>query len=112
MEGKRGRIRRVIKPLNYSVAVLILWAASAFARIGETERQIEARYGKPTQTFRATKAYFYKDFFIVVAFDNGKSGIEVYQKRNASPMTAVEIGTLLDTNGGGTKWHQPTPQRF
>ncbi len=99
--------------ITYCITALLLCGcASAFARIGETEAQIKSRYGKPTSSFRLIKAYFYKDFFIMVAFANGKSGMEIYQKRNSAPMSAAEIGSLLDANGGGTKWHQPIREGF
>jgi hypothetical protein len=94
------------------IAALVLFASIAFARIGETEAQTEARYGKSTSGSRPTKAYFHKDFFIIVTFDNGASAIETYEKRNGSPMSTVEIRTLLDANGGGTKWHQPIRNGF
>jgi hypothetical protein len=94
------------------VTALLLFGPTAFARIGETEAQIEKRYGQPTSSFRSTKGYFYKDFFIIVTFDNGVSGIETYQRRNATPMTAEEIRRLLEANGGGTKWHEPIRNGF
>jgi hypothetical protein len=94
------------------VIALLLFGPTAFARIGETEGQIEKRYGQPTSSFRSTKRYFYKDLFIIVTFDNGVSGIETYQKRNAAPMTAREIRRLLEVNGGGTKWHKPIRNGF
>jgi hypothetical protein len=75
------------------MTALVFAAASAFARIGETEKQIEARYGKAVQTLRATKAYSYKGFLVIVAFDNGVSGVEIYQKHDASPMSAAPIST-------------------
>jgi hypothetical protein len=92
------------------IAALLIYSATASARIGETEAQIEARYGRPTGSYRTVKSYSYNGFEIFVAFSNGKSGVETFQKRNHLPMSAVEIGTLLDANGGGTKWHQPIQQ--
>ena len=35
-----------MKITHYIIALLLCCCASAFARIGETEQQIEARYGK------------------------------------------------------------------
>ena len=89
------------------ITALVLFGATAFARIGETEAQIENRYGRSASSFRSTKQYFYRDFFIIITFDNGVSGIETYEKRNGAPMSAVEIRRLLEANGGGTKWHEP-----
>ena len=89
------------------IAALVLCGATAFARIGETEAQIEKRYGKPTPSSSPTKGYFYRDLFIIVTFDNGVSGIETYEKRDGALMSAGEIRQLLDANGDGTKWQEP-----
>jgi hypothetical protein len=94
------------------IAALLLVGATAFARIGETEAQIQKRYGKPTSSSPWTKGYFYNGFFIIVTFDNGVSGIETYEKRNGAPMSPVEIRQLLDANGDGTKWQEPTRNGF
>ena len=39
------------------IPALLLFSATAFARIGETEAQIAKRYSEPTSGSRATKAY-------------------------------------------------------
>jgi hypothetical protein len=89
------------------IAALVLCGASTFARIGETEAQIEKRYGKPTFNSSSTRSYFYKTLSIIVAFDNGVSGIETYEKHDGASMSAREIRQLLDANGDGTKWQEP-----
>jgi len=94
------------------ITALVLLSATAFARIGETEAQIENRYGRSASSFRSTKRYLYKDLFIIITFDNGVSGIETYEKRNGTPMSAVEIRRLLKANGCGTKWHEPIRNGF
>jgi hypothetical protein len=94
------------------ITALVLCGATAFARIGETEAQIEKRYGEPTSGSRLTKTYSYKNLVIIVTFDNGVSGIETYEKRNGTPMSAVEIGKLLEANSGGTNWHEPIRNGF
>ena len=98
--------------ITWCISALVLFSATAFARIGETEVQIENRYGRSASSFHSTRGYFYKDFFIIVTFDNGVSGIETYEKRNGTPMSAVEIRRLLEANGGGTKWHEPIRNGF
>ena len=94
--------------ISCCITALLLFGATVFARIGETEAQIEKRYGRPASSSGSTKLYFYKNFSIIVAFENGVSGIETYDKRNGASMSAVEIWKLLDVNGGGVKWHQST----
>ena len=66
--------------IPYCIAALVLCGASVFARIGETEAQIEKRYGKPTPSSSSTKGYSYKDLFIIVTFDSGVSGIETVRE--------------------------------
>lgn len=62
--------------------------------------------------FARQRDIFYRDFFIIVTFDNGVSGIETYEKHNGTPMSAVEIRRVLEANGGGTKWHEPIHNGF
>ena len=71
--------------ISCCIAALVLCGASAFARIGETGAQIQKRYGQPTSGSGATKTYSYKDFFIIVTFDNGVSAIETFQKTRQQP---------------------------
>jgi len=94
------------------IAALVLCGATAFGRIGETETQIGKRYGKPTRNSSSTRGYFYKALFIIVTFDNGVSGIETYEKRDGTSMSAEEIRQLLDANGDGTKWQEPIRNGF
>jgi hypothetical protein len=94
------------------MTALLLCDVTAFARIGETEAQIENRYGKPISSSPSTKGYLYNDFFIIVTFDNCVSGIETFERRNRAPLSDVEIGSLLEANGGGTKWDEPIRNRF
>jgi hypothetical protein len=94
------------------IIALVFFGATAFARIGETEAQIEKRYGEPTSGSRLTKTYSYKNLVVIVTFNHGVSGIETYEKRNGTPMSAVEIRRLLEANGGGTKWHEPIRNGF
>ena len=94
------------------ITALVLCIASAFARIGETEAQIEKRYGRPTSGSRWTKTYSNKNFFVIVTFDNGVSGIETFQKRNDSPMARAEIEKLLEANDDGSKWDRSARNDF
>ena len=101
-----------MKALAYCIATLLLFTTIAFPRIGETEAQIERRYGQPASGPGSTKEYSYKDLFVIITFDNGVSAIETYEKRNHSPMTDIEIGAALHANGAGAKWHKRSRNEF
>jgi len=91
------------------VILCAICASSAFARIGETEAQIEARYGKPVVTFskgkeRPRKGYLSAGFRITVSYLDGVSASEIYQKPDQSKLSQTEIDTLLAANSGGGTW--------
>jgi hypothetical protein len=98
--------------ITWYVTALLLFGATVFARTGETEAQIEKRYGRPTSGSRWTKTYSNKNLFIIVTFDNGVSGIETFQKRNDSPMARAEIEKLLEANSDGSKWQRSARNDF
>jgi hypothetical protein len=92
-----------------TIATTLLAFSTAQARLGETEQEVEARYGKPIATIdpdpamRAV-AYQHKGFVIMVTYENGKSGAEIYQKPDKSEITDPERTVLLEANAGGYKW--------
>jgi hypothetical protein len=97
--------------LLLSLVLLLLLAIqfSAFARIGETEEQIEARYGKPIADVSRpeigkAKAYVFSGFEIAVIFANSTSQAELMGKRDHTPIDANEIQLLLKANGNGHSW--------
>jgi hypothetical protein len=98
--------------ISVCITALAFFGATAFARIGETEAQIEKRYGRSISGSGLTKGYFYKAFFIIVTFDNRVSAIEAYEKRTGGLMSAAEIRTLLEANGGGAKWQKSAESDF
>ena len=78
----------------------------ASARIGETEEEIAARYGKPvadipTQAFGNVRGFKSNEYIVGVAFVNGVSNMEMFSKTDQSDMTATEIKNLLQANGPG-----------
>ena len=94
-----------------TIITAALLASSAFARIGETEQQIEARYGKSKATSRSngvvSRAYSYRGFSVMASFENGVCRGERYQKTPVPlPLLDADIGALLGVNAGGGKWHQ------
>jgi hypothetical protein len=88
----------------------LLLAAPAYARLGETTEQIEARYGKPTRAAKpespATDAEVYEKngFDITVGYYEGKSYYEEFRKpetkepRHLQEITTTELNCLLKAN--------------
>lgn len=104
-----------MKTFLSAVILCALCASSAFARLGETEKEIEARYGKALGTVSRPneplqKVYSSAGFDILVGYIDGRSGQEVFFKKSKSAFSDAEIQTLLDANSGGGKWiEEPLP---
>jgi hypothetical protein len=90
--------------------IALMFSTPAFARIGETEAQIEVRYGEPRASKRenglVNRAYTSRGFDILVSFEKGISCGEEYQKNPPTPLLDDDIAALLGANSGGGKWHQ------
>lgn len=83
---------------------------SAHARVGETAKEITARYGdgRKAQTQRLAGAetfeYEKNDFYVEVVLLDGKSVLEIYAHRKGT--TEDVIKELLKVNGNaGAAWH-------
>ena len=88
----------------------LLLTVSARARVGETEKEIAARYGerKKAQTQRLAGAetfeYNKDDFYVEVVILDGKSVMEIYAHKNGT--TDDVIKELLKVNGStAATWH-------
>jgi hypothetical protein len=89
---------------------LLLLTVPAYARLGETTQQIEARYGKPIKATKpespATDAEVYEKngFEITVGYYEGKSYYEEFRKpetkepRHLQQITTTELNCLLKAN--------------
>ena len=91
------------------VITLLMLVSPAFARIGETEQQIEARYGKATDTLSKgneplQKLYRSSGLDIGVTYIDGVSQIESFRKEDRSALSKNEIALLLEANAAGSKW--------
>lgn len=93
---------------------------SAHARIGETVKQVEARYGKPQKVFINRPdlhkiGYGYRGFMVIVYFSGGISKRESFGRPGVShlPKEAVgELLTLSTTPGTAFKpWKPATAER-
>jgi hypothetical protein len=83
--------------------VLAAFPTIACARIGETEEEISARYGKsigdiPTETFGKMRGFIWSGYVVGIAFVNGRSEMEMFSKSDQSDMMASEIEKLLKAN--------------
>lgn len=108
--------------MNISLlAVAFLFAASsAFARLGETEAQIEQRYGKPTKimdgqsaTGAVNRTYSYDIFHIVVGFIDGVSHMESVMIKGGLKLDSEQISKLLAANApSGTHWVKQSKSKW
>jgi len=81
-----------MKALTFTVLVWITFAATGFSRIGEDEKQIEARYGKPGKDLGThgdvhELGYISGGFMILVDFVNGISQREGFANPDTSPLS-------------------------
>ena len=100
------------------VLTALLLAASAQARLGETEAQIAARLGPPwsrtgDSLFNSDFTCYYRvpGFSISVHFINGFSHNELYSVNGRQidpgslrPLTTQEAESILFANGGRSAW--------
>jgi hypothetical protein len=98
--------------MKTAIAILVLSIGcnvTLLARIGETEQQVEARYGKSIGMLSRGdelphKAYRFSGLDIVVGFIDGVSQSEFFYKHDKSDFSPNEIALLLEANAGGGKW--------
>ena len=99
--------------MKTTLIIFLALASSAFARIGETEAQIEKRYGPPVPAANPVadrKVYKFKGFTINVTFKQGKSFEELIWKSDVLVMAAPVVDGLLAANApSGTTWELSGP---
>ncbi|HJT80508.1 MAG TPA: hypothetical protein VJ719_04860 [Chthoniobacterales bacterium] len=76
------------------------------ANIGETEGQVNDRYGKsfgqiPTNTFGIVTGYIAGGYVVGVKFVDGTSEMEMFAKADHADIPASEISRLLNKNSPG-----------
>jgi hypothetical protein len=94
-----------------ALAAAFLFLASADARLGETEAQIQAHYGSPLALLptRAgepgvSKCYSAEGFIVSVTYINGNSVREIFAKPDSSKISEGEIHAALKTNARDSAW--------
>jgi hypothetical protein len=99
-----------MKTLLIAAAASLALAATGFARIGEDEKQIEARYGKAGKDLGSHGevhqiGYIANGFMILVDYVNGISQREGFTKPDTSPLTEQNIKDILAMSAAeGTTW--------
>jgi len=108
-----------MKPL-LSILLCSLAAFHAQARLGETQQEIEARYGKPISEVEVAhggnvkaekREYLYSGLKVTVEFLEGKSQMEMVQVLpriegvpESNYLTDVQAKAVLDGNCRGKAW--------
>lgn len=88
---------------------LLVACGAAWARIGETEVQITARYGQsigdiPTETFGSVRGFALPEYLVGVKFVNGTSVMEMISRNDQSEIKPQEIDALLKKHGAEVEW--------
>jgi hypothetical protein len=92
------------------ITVLALLATSAYARVGETVKQVEARYGKPQKVFidrpdLRKVGYGYRDFMVIVYFSGGISKRESFGRPDLPKLPPATVNEILAFSAReGTSW--------
>jgi hypothetical protein len=92
-----------------TLLLTLVCLTSAFARIGETEQQIETRYGKPVADLTesgGTVSHRYRtaEWEIVVDYFNGKSGVEIFSRKDHGKFSQAGLARLLTQSAEGGEW--------
>ncbi len=98
--------------LLLAAAILVGMSGHAFARIGQTEEQVSALFGKPIDTDPPDKdgvtTNTYKnpsgDYHALVQFLKGHSIAEAYSRVDGGKLSEKEMSAFLQGNSGGNEW--------
>ena len=92
------------------ILLSVILPTIAFARIGETRQQCDARYGAggPPSTINpnansTTASYNKSGLSISVWFINGRAGHISYSNIDAKPLTKDQLATLRSANSGAVE---------
>src|SRR2546423_13571321 len=93
-----------------TITILALLATSAHARVGETVKQVEARYGKPQKVFidrpdLRKVGYGFRGFMIIVYFSGGVSKRESFGRPDVPKLPRETVNEILALSAReGTSW--------
>lgn len=98
--------------LILAAAIVIGLSGQAFARLGQTEEQVSALFGKPIDTDPPDKegvtTNTYKnpsgEYIALVQFQKGHSIAEAYSRVDKGKLSEKEMSAFLQGNSGGKEW--------
>ena len=102
-----------MKPIPILAAAISIGLSSqAFARIGQTEEQVSALFGKPIDAGTPDKdgvtTNMYKnptgEYNALVQFLKGHSIAEAYSRVDGGELSEKEMSIFLQGNSGGKEW--------
>ena len=108
--------------ISLAIVILLIVPVSCFARLGETEKESQERYGAPlnlasdrtpsTTAGLITRTYDYKGWKICTTFLNGRAVKLAYQKNGKNGSSGIiqkdeSEAILIGEQGSGT-WKQPS----
>jgi len=105
--------------LILAAAILIALSGQAFARLGQTEDQVNALFGKPVDPGKPDSdgltTNMYKnptgEYLAVVQFLKGHSVAEAYSRVDRRKLSKRELSIFLEGNSAGKEW-QKDPRKL
>lgn len=101
-----------MKALTFGMVAAAVLSVTAFARVGDDEKQIESLYGKPAKMLEDNGSvrkvgYTAGAIAVVVDFVNGVSRREGFAKPDTSALKDDEIRQILDISAApNTTWKE------
>jgi len=100
--------------LTLAAAIIIALSSEAVARLGNTEDQVNALLGKPTDPGKPDSdgitTNMYKnptgEYIAVVEFLKGHSVAEAYSRVDRHKLSEKELSIFLEGNSAGNKWEK------
>ena len=87
-------------------------SGEAFARLGNSEEQVAALLGKPTEIGKpdtdgvTTNTYKGPYYIALVQFVKGHSVAEAYSRKDQAKLSEKELSIFLEGNSAGNKWEK------
>lgn len=99
---------RPFQSLRFTLIFVLSIASSHALQLGESEAQITARHGAPAveDHGRHLAVYFWAGWSAQLEFKSGVVGQLTYRRNGY--LTDAEIQSLLQANGGATRWQEAT----